>query len=200
MLARLFEPFAQADRSLARSKGGLGLGLALVRGLTELHGGRVAATSGGPGRGSEFTIELPLQPEPVPVPVPDTPPPADRGRLRVLVVEDNKDAADSLRVLLELFGYTVEVAYSGTAGVAAATAFGPDVILCDIGLPGLDGYAVAGQLRRNPATAKARLIALTGYGTDEDRRKSKEAGFDAHLTKPADPAALRALLNRGGRK
>jgi CheY-like chemotaxis protein len=132
--------------------------------------------------------------------MPVTPLPVDRARLRVLVVEDNKDAADSLRVLLELFGYTVEVAYSGQTGVEAATRWQPDVILCDIGLPGLDGYAVAGQLRRHPATADARLIALTGYGTDEDRRKSREAGFDAHLTKPADPAALRALLNRSGRK
>jgi len=200
MLARLFEPFAQADRSLARSKGGLGLGLALVSGLTELHGGRVRAASAGPGQGAEFVIELPVQAEPAPVPAPATPPPADRGRLRVLVVEDNKDAADSLRVLLELFGYAVQVAYTGTAGAEAAAAFGPDVILCDIGLPGLDGYKLAAQLRQNPATAKARLIALTGYGTDEDRRRSKEAGFEAHLTKPADPTALRALLNRGGRK
>jgi two-component system CheB/CheR fusion protein len=116
------------------------------------------------------------------------------------VVEDNQDAADSLRVLLELFGYTVEVAYSGQAGVEAATTWHPDVILCDIGLPGLDGYKLAAELRQNPATAQARLIALTGYGTDEDRRRSREAGFDAHLTKPADPAALRALLNRGRRK
>jgi PAS domain S-box-containing protein len=200
MLARLFEPFAQADRSLARSKGGLGLGLALVNGLTELHGGRVRATSGGPGRGAEFVVELPVQPQPTAVPFPVAPPPADRGRLRVLVVEDNKDAADSLRVLLELFGYVVQVAYTGAGGVEAATTFGPDVILCDIGLPGLDGYKLAAQWRQNPATAQARLIALTGYGTDEDRRKSKEAGFDAHLTKPADPTALRALLNRAGRK
>ncbi len=200
MLARLFEPFAQADRSLARSKGGLGLGLALVKGLTDLHGGHVRAASAGPGQGAEFVIELPVQTESIPAPAPTPPPPNDRGRLRVLVVEDNQDAADSLRVLLELFGYTVEVAYSGQAGVEAATTWHPDVILCDIGLPGLDGYKLAAQLRQNPATAATRLIALTGYGTDEDRRRSKEAGFDAHLTKPADPAALRALLNRGGRK
>jgi PAS domain S-box-containing protein len=199
MLSRLFEPFAQADRSLARSKGGLGLGLALVKGLTELHGGEVRATSGGPGQGAELVIELPIQPEPTPAPAPTPPPPSDRGRLRVLVVEDNRDAADSLRVLLELFGYTVEVAYTGKAGVEAATTWHPDVILCDIGLPGLDGYKLAAELRQNPATAQARLIALTGYGTDEDRRRSREAGFDAHLTKPADPAALRALLNRGRR-
>jgi PAS domain S-box-containing protein len=199
MLARLFEPFAQADRSLARSNGGLGLGLALVKGLTDLHGGTVRATSAGPGHGAEFVIELPVRAESTPLPPPAPSPVADRGRLRVLVVEDNKDAADSLQVLLELFGYTVEVAYNGTAGVAAAQTFAPDVILCDIGLPGLDGYKLAAQLRQNPATAQARLIALTGYGTDEDRRRSQEAGFDAHLTKPADPAALRALLNRGGR-
>jgi PAS domain S-box-containing protein len=200
MLGRLFEPFAQADRSLARSKGGLGLGLALVKGLTDLHGGSVLATSAGPSQGAEFVIKLPVQAEPTPAPAPSPPPANDRGRLRVLVVEDNRAAADSLRVLLELFGYTVEVAYTGQAGVEAATTWQPDVILCDIGLPGLDGYKLATQLRQNPATAQARLIALTGYGTDEDRRRSREAGFDAHLTKPADPAALRALLNRSGRK
>jgi PAS domain S-box-containing protein len=200
MLAHLFEPFAQADRSLERSKGGLGLGLALVKGLVELHGGSVRATSLGVGQGAEFVIEVPTQAESLPVPPTPPPTPAERTRNRVLVVEDNKDAADSLRVLLELFGYQVEVAYSGPAGVETATTWKPDVILCDIGLPGLDGYAVAAELRRRSVTTRTRLIALTGYGSDEDRRKSKEAGFEAHLTKPADPSALRALLARSGRR
>ncbi len=118
-------------------------------------------------------------------------------RLRVLVVEDNRDAADSLVMLLEVFGYDVTVAYTGPSGVEAAAAWGPDAVVCDIGLPGLDGYGVARALRRNPATAKAHLIAVTGYGGDEDRRLSREAGFDAHLTKPADPTALQELLSVG---
>src|SRR5438067_4763629 len=120
-------------------------------------------------------------------------------RLRVLVVEDNQDAADSLKMLLELFGYEVTVAYTGPAGVEAAAAWRPDVVLCDIGLPGLNGYEVARALRRNPATASVRIIAVTGYGGEEDRRRSHEAGFDAHLTKPADPAALQDLLAAEGR-
>jgi two-component system CheB/CheR fusion protein len=116
--------------------------------------------------------------------------------LRILVVEDNRDAADCLRILLELLGHRVAVAYSGPEGVQRAREWRPDVVLCDIGLPGLDGYGVAGQLRHDPATAGAQLIAVTGYGQEEDRRRSKEAGFDHHLTKPVDPAALQPLLVR----
>jgi CheY-like chemotaxis protein len=112
----------------------------------------------------------------------------------VLVVEDNRDAADSLRMLLEAYGYEVEVAYTGPDGVRAAGVSRPEVVICDIGLPGMDGYAVAAALRGNPVTASARLIALTGYGQDDDRRRSKAAGFDEHLTKPADPAALQAVI------
>jgi PAS domain S-box-containing protein len=194
LLPRLFEPFAQADRSLDRSKGGLGLGLSLVKGLVQLHGGEVEARSDGPGRGAEFVVRLPTQPEPAALAgVPQAPGPAGK-KLRVLVVEDNKAAADMLRVLLELYGYDATVAYTGPAGVAAAKAWGPDVVLCDIGLPGLDGYGVVRELRKDPATAHARVIAVTGYGSDEDRRKSGEAGFDAHLVKPADPARLQELL------
>ena len=114
--------------------------------------------------------------------------------MRVLVVEDNRDAADSLRLLLGLYGYEVAVAYSGHDGVRAAQQCRPDVVLCDIGLPGLDGYAVARRLRQNPSTAKARLIAVTAYGRDEDRRRSHEAGFDLHVVKPVEPAALGKLL------
>ena len=114
---------------------------------------------------------------------------------RILVVEDNRDAADSLRLLLELSGHEVAVAYSGHDGLQAAEQYQPDVVLCDIGLPGLDGYGVARQLRDNPTTAKARLIAVTAYGEDEDRRRSHEAGFEQHLVKPVDPAALHRVLN-----
>jgi CheY-like chemotaxis protein len=194
LLPRLFEPLTQADRSLDRSKGGLGLGLALVKGLVVLHGGEVRAASDGPGRGAEFTVRLPMQPEPAAI----TGMPADAARphnkLRVLVVEDNRDAAESLRLLLELYGYEVAVAYTGPAGVETAREWRPDAVLCDIGLPGLDGYGVVRALRRDPSTAAARVIAVTGYGSDEDRERSHEAGFDAHLTKPADPAALQELL------
>ncbi len=194
MLPRLFVAFAQADRSLERSKGGLGLGLALVKGLVELHGGEVHAASEGPGSGAEFTVRLPRQPEPPALTAMPAAPGRAQKKLRILVVEDNQDAADSLKMLLELFGYDVAVAYSGPAGVKTAEDWQPDVVLCDIGLPGMNGYEVAGALRRNPVTAKARMIAVTGYGADEDRRRSKEASFDAHLTKPADPAALQELV------
>jgi CheY-like chemotaxis protein len=198
MLARLFEPFSQADRTLDRSAGGLGLGLAIVKGLAELHGGSVRAESEGLGRGSAFTVTLPAYAEPPALSArPAAPRPAAK-RLRVLVVEDNKDAADTLRMLLEAYGYEVAVAYTGPDGVRKAEEHRPQVVICDIGLPGMDGYAVAGALRGNPATAAARLIALTGYGQDEDRRRAAEAGFDEHLTKPADPAALEALIARTG--
>jgi PAS domain S-box-containing protein len=194
LLPRLFEPFAQADRSLDRSQGGLGLGLALVKGLVELHGGEVQAASGGPGRGAEFVVRLPVQPEPAAITAMPEGPGRAGKKLRILVVEDNRDAADSLKVLLELYGYDVAVAYTGPAGVKAAKGWTPDVVLCDIGLPGLDGYGVVRELRRDPATARARMIAVTGYGSESDRERSQEAGFDAHLTKPADPATLQELL------
>jgi PAS domain S-box-containing protein len=194
MLPRLFEPFEQADRSLDRGKGGLGLGLALVKGLVELHGGQVYAASDPSGRGAEFVVRLPMLAEPSAVAELSSTPIRAAKRLRILVVEDNRDSADSLRMLLELFGYEVAVAYSGPSGVEAAKAWRPDVVLCDIGLPGLDGYGVVGELRRNPDTAKARMIAVTGYGADEDRRKSQEAGFDLHLTKPVDPVALQEMV------
>jgi CheY-like chemotaxis protein len=194
MLPLLFETFAQADRSLDRSKGGLGLGLALVKELTKLHGGEVHAVSAGPGRGAEFTIRLPVQPEPAALAQMPAPPRRFEKRLRILVVEDNRDAADTLRFLLELYGCEVAVAYSGPDGVQAAERWQPDVVLCDIGLPELDGYGVASQLRHNPSTSKARLIALTGYGSDDDKRRSREVGFDAHLVKPVDPDVLQGVL------
>jgi CheY-like chemotaxis protein/two-component sensor histidine kinase len=194
MLPRLFDVFAQADRSLDRSRGGLGLGLALVKGLTELHGGGARAFSEGPGRGAELVVWLPLAEEPAPVAPPTGKPDVSAERRRVLVVEDSKDAAEALRVLLELHGHEVRVAHTGPQGVEAAKGWRPDVVLCDIGLPGLDGYGVARELRRHPTTARARLLALTGYGQEEDKRRSREAGFDHHLVKPADPEELQRLL------
>ncbi len=198
LLPHLFEPFHQADRSLERSKGGLGLGLALVKGLTELHGGEVQAQSEGTGKGAEFVVRLPLEAEPAALSSMPTGCQPTGERQRILVVEDNRDAADSLRMLLELLGHEVRVAYAGPEGVQAARAWHPDIVLCDVGLPGLDGYGVAGELRRNPATAQARLVAVTGYGSDEDRDRARQAGFDHHLTKPADPAALVQLLGQPG--
>jgi CheY-like chemotaxis protein len=190
MLPRLFEAFAQADRSLDRSRGGLGLGLSIVKGLAELHRGRIEAASAGLGKGAEFTVWLPRENEPAALSERPIAPGPSRKRLRVLVVEDNRDSADSLRMLLELFGHDVAMAYTGPDGVDAARQTPPDVVLCDIGLPGMDGFAVATALRGNPATADVRLIAITGYGREEDVRRAREAGFNHHLVKPVDPERL----------
>jgi signal transduction histidine kinase len=190
LLARLFEPFSQADRTLDRSMGGLGLGLALVKGLIALHGGEVEATSEGAGRGAKFTLRLPMEKELEALEEKTVKQGLEQKHLRVLIVEDNRDSAESLRVLLELFGHEVSLAYSGPEGVEAAKQSHPDVVVCDIGLPGMDGFAVAEALRHEPETAEARLIAVTGYGREEDRRRAFEAGFDEHLVKPVDPEKL----------
>ncbi|HJX29375.1 MAG TPA: ATP-binding protein [Thermoanaerobaculia bacterium] len=207
MLPRIFEPFTQVESSRTRSEGGLGLGLPLVRSLVELHHGEVEAHSGGPGRGSEFVVRLPLrkgeraaarpprQPEHTatsPSPNRSTPDPA--LPLRVLVVEDNEDGRESLRDLLELWGHEVELAENGTQGVEKALALHPDVALVDIGLPGIDGNEVARRIRAVFGTANMELIAMTGYGQAEDRRRAMQAGFDNYLVKPVDPAHLGRLL------
>jgi CheY-like chemotaxis protein/two-component sensor histidine kinase len=194
-LPRLFQPLSQADQSLHRTKGGLGLGLALVRGMAELHGGTAEAHSDGAGRGAEFTVRLPAEQEPAALAETDTAPAPAPRRLRVLVIEDHRDAAESLRMLLELRGHDVRVAYSGPEGVKMAKEWRPDVALCDIGLPGLDGYGVAIELRSSPETAHTRLIAITGYGQAEARQRCLDVGFEAHLTKPAEPQALLDLLD-----
>jgi len=194
MLGQVWGIFNQADSSLERSRGGLGLGLALVKGLAELHGGRVRAESPGLGEGSRFTVSLPTAGAPA-APEPDSTeePAVAKGR-RVLVIEDNVDAAETLGDLLRLFGHEVELANSGPAGIETAARFQPDVVLCDIGLPVMDGYEVARQLRQNPALKATHLIALTGYGRESDRRRALEAGFDLHLVKPVEPLELQRLL------
>jgi PAS domain S-box-containing protein len=190
MLPYLFEVFSQADRSLARSKGGLGLGLALAKGLVDLHDGTIEARSEGAGKGSEFAVRLPKSAEPAALTeVPVSPSSVGKKR-RILVIEDNRDSAESLRTLLDLSGYEVEVAYSGPAGLDASIRFKPHAVVCDIGLPGLDGYEVARLMRLRPETTNSRLIAVTGYGRAEDVEKSRRAGFNQHLTKPVDPQEL----------
>jgi two-component system CheB/CheR fusion protein len=200
MLPKVFDPFTQADRSLDRSQGGLGIGLTLVRSLVELHGGRVEAASEGLGRGSEFIVRLPaLAGEPRPAAAPgreEGPPDAAAGR-RVLVVDDNADAAECLAWVLRARGHEVCTAHDGVAALEAARGSRPEVVLLDIGLPRMDGYEVARRLRREPGLEKVLLVALTGYGHEDDRRRSRAAGFDHHLVKPADPAELTRLLAAG---
>ncbi len=205
LMPQLFQPFIQADGSLERARGGLGLGLALARALVELHGGSIQARSGGPGLGTEFVVRLPLAHSSRPGIEAARRYPAGSGagdqrlardsKPRVLLVEDNPDAAESLRDLLEGSGCAVEVAATGPEAVARAASFSPDVVLCDLGLPGMDGYGVAEALRGIPATASARLIALSGYGQEADQRRSRAAGFDLHLTKPVEFNELRRLLD-----
>jgi two-component system CheB/CheR fusion protein len=195
LLADVFEPFVQADRSLDRTRGGLGLGLALVRSLVELHGGTVEALSAGPGQGAEFVVRLPLVPEPPALSLPARPTGRESmPRHRVLVVEDNVDAAETLREMLRLWDHDVEVAHDGPRGLERARDFRPDVVLCDIGLPGMDGYEVARALRADPSSASAFLVAVTGYASPEDARRAAGAGFDLHLGKPVPIEVLEEVL------
>jgi signal transduction histidine kinase/CheY-like chemotaxis protein len=201
VLGRVFEPFVQSDGSLARSEGGLGIGLTLVRSLVEMHGGTVEAHSPGLGQGSEFVIRLPIRlPNGASVSAPEpsfsreTNPFTPARPVRVLVVEDNVDAAESLATLLRLWGHDVRVVHDGLEALDAAQAYQPEVVLLDIGLPGLDGYQVAERLRSEVGLDHALLVAMTGYGQPEDRRRSREAGIDHHFVKPVEPFVLRNLL------
>ncbi len=197
MLTRVFDLFVQAERRLDRAQGGVGIGLTLVRRLVELHGGTVRATSPGPGQGSEFEVRLPVaecgtrNAESGDNPHSAFGIPQSR---RVLVVDDNVDAADSLALLLRVSGQEVRVAYDGPTALLITEAFRPQLVLLDIGMPQMDGYEVARRLRRQPGLEGVTLVAVTGWGQEEDRQRSREAGFDHHLTKPADPAALQRLL------
>jgi PAS domain S-box-containing protein len=197
-LPRLFEMFSQVTSALDRSQGGLGVGLSLVRGVVRLHGGTVEAHSSGPGKGSEFIVRLPV----VDGLVPDGPqepreagmrtPSSPRGR--ILVVDDNRDAADSLALMLGMAGHDTRTAYDGLEAVQAVATFRPSVVFLDIGLPKMNGYEAARLIREQPRGKDVALIALTGWGQEEDKRRALEAGFDHHLTKPVDPAALEKLL------
>jgi signal transduction histidine kinase len=195
ILPRVFDLFIQAERSLDRAQGGLGIGLTLVRQLVELHGGQVEACSAGPGKGSEFIVHLPLahacEADGPPSEVVDVRVKAPR---RVLIVDDNRDVAESMAVLLGMDGHHVEVAHNGEEALAAVDALRPEVILLDIGLPGLDGYEVARRLRKAEGGKQLLLVALTGYGQDQDRERCHASGFDLHLVKPVDPQILREMI------
>jgi PAS domain S-box-containing protein len=196
LLPRIFDLFTQADRSLDRSQGGLGIGLTVVQRLVEMHGGTVEANSAGLGNGSEFIVRLPVmfspamerESSPTEIAAPGT-------RWRVLVVDDNVDGADVTALLVQELGHETQVAYSGASALAAADEYLPNVVLLDIGLPEMDGYEVARRLRQHPILRNAWLVAITGYGQESDRQLSKEAGFDYHLVKPVGPEKLEDLLS-----
>jgi CheY-like chemotaxis protein len=197
LLSKIFELFTQVDGSLGRSYGGLGIGLALARNLVEMHDGRLQAFSAGLGQGCEFTIKLPVLLRPKAQGAKTVLEPGQRfGRaLRVLVVEDNVDAADSLSMLLRLYGHEVQVARTGPTALEIASATRPDVVLLDIGLPGMDGYEVAKRLREKPEFKSVMMCALTGYTPSEaDRRKQTETGFDHYYVKPVDLDKLLELF------
>jgi CheY-like chemotaxis protein/anti-sigma regulatory factor (Ser/Thr protein kinase) len=194
LIGRVFDLFVQGERTIDRAQGGLGIGLTLVKALVEMHGGTVEATSGGQDRGSTFRIRLPrvaARPRPEPLPSPSAP---ERPRCRILVIEDNADARDMLRSQLELEGHDVHEASDGSSGVAAVPVVAPDIALIDLGLPTIDGYEVARRIRATAVGRSMVLIALTGYGQAEDRRRALEAGFDAHLTKPVLPQRLAEVI------
>jgi CheY-like chemotaxis protein/two-component sensor histidine kinase len=197
LVPHVFDLFIQGERSLDRSEGGLGIGLTMVQRLIALHGGTVAARSPGPGHGSEFVVRLPLTESlsAEPSPVSDAPPvPAKSPGLRVLVVDDSEDSVESLALLLGLWGHDVTTARDGVAALDLVSREPPHVILLDIGLPGISGYEVAKRVRAREGGKDIMLVALTGYGQAEDRRRAKEAGFTVHLVKPVVPETLQRLL------
>ena len=200
MLSQVFDMFTQVNSALDRAQGGLGIGLALVKRLIGMHGGTIVADSSGMGAGSTFTIRLPAAAAPsqdVAVERSEISLESPPGR-RVLVVDDNVDGADLLVMMLALAGHQTRTAYSGLEALETAVDFRPEVIFLDIGLPGLNGYEVARRFRGTPALSPMLLVALTGWGSEEDRRRSKEAGFDIHLTKPVEPAAIDEVMARFG--
>ena len=196
MLPRVFDIFTQVDRSIERSQGGLGIGLSLVKGLVEMHGGAVEARSDGHGMGSEFVIRLPvvlsLAGQQSAEALPDRSP--LKVKRRILVVDDNRDSATSLAIMLKLMGNETQTAHDGLEALEVAAIFRPDVVLLDIGMPKLNGYDTAQRLRQQPWGKNVVLVALTGWGQEDDKRRSLEAGFNFHMVKPVDPSALEKLL------
>ena len=193
-LPDVFELFSQADKRAVRADNGLGIGLALVRSLVELHGGHVSASSGGPGCGSRFDVRLPLHP-PKARDAGQGPEGELAGARRVVVVDDNRDAADTLAVLLEMEGAQVRVAYDGPSALDVIEDFRPKAVVLDLGMPGMDGYEVARWIRHRPDMDSLTLIALTGWGSAADREMTSEAGFDHHFTKPAGIETVQAVLS-----
>jgi CheY-like chemotaxis protein len=197
VLPRIFEMFSQGQRAAERSQGGLGIGLSLVRGIVELHGGSIDARSGGPGKGSEFIVRLPSSARP-PVEV-------QRQSMerveenatihRILIVDDSRDNADGLAALLKTRGYEVQTAYDGEEAIITDDEFAPHVVLLDIGMPKLNGYETCRRIRSRLGGQEKILIALTGWGKEDDRRRTEEAGFDYHMVKPLDPSVLMSLLS-----
>jgi CheY-like chemotaxis protein len=194
-LATVFMMFSQLTPALERSQGGLGIGLALVRGLVELHGGTIRAESDGIGHGSVFTVELPALVD-QPAPEAAVTPHADNPARRILVVDDNVDAADTLAMALELLGHTVQAAYSAADALVQANDFRPSLILLDIGLPGMNGYEVAKRIRAEPWGSGMTLVAATGWAQEADRQRAHDSGFDHHLVKPIEFARLTELLDK----
>jgi PAS domain S-box-containing protein len=195
-LSSIFEMFSQVDHSLERSQGGLGIGLTLVKWAIEMHGGKIEAKSQGPGAGSEFVIRLPIVcgPSDAQPPEPHDEPAVANSLLRILIVDDNRDGADSLAMMLRLLGNDTRTAYDGEQALVLAAEYQPDVILLDLGLPKLNGYEACRHIRQQPRGKELIIIAQTGWGQDEDRRRTHEAGFDHHMVKPVDPAALIKML------
>ncbi|HKT74383.1 MAG TPA: PAS domain S-box protein [Steroidobacteraceae bacterium] len=197
LLPRVFELFTQGPRALDRSEGGLGIGLALVQQLVRLHGGTIEASSSGPELGSEFIVRLPIDAgdSAVQAPVLNSESGAKKAHMQqIMVVDDNRDAADSIAMLLKLWGHEAVCVYSGAEALRVAKQHPPDVVLLDIGLPGMDGYEVATRLRQMPEASRATLVAITGYSQEEDRQRTQRAGFDHHLVKPVAPDTLQSLL------
>jgi CheY-like chemotaxis protein len=190
--------FSQVDRSVERSTGGLGIGLALVKGLVNMHGGTVTATSDGQGRGTSFTVRLPLLerfPDAAADSVVDAAPPASGRRRKILVVDDHRDSAESMEMMLDLLGNDVRVAHDGLEALVLAERFRPDVILMDVGMPNMNGYDATRRIRQESWGGTMIIIALTGWGQESDRTESRLAGCDRHLVKPIDPDELKTLLD-----
>jgi len=197
MLPRIFDMFMQADRSIDRSHGGLGVGLTVARRLVEMHGGSISASSDGLGKGSTFTLRIPLaavQPASPELPAHGPEAPVGMSSLRILVADDNRDAAESLAAFLRMVGHDVRIAYDGVEALGLVSEYRPDAVVLDIGMPKMNGYDVAKKLRAEPARQQMTIIALSGWGQEEDKRRSREAGIDHHLVKPLEPTSLLRLL------